>query len=250
MDFDLMDNGKAIKDFIKSSISTPLQYLCLRQEKTGKFINDDTKLLKFGPIFTLDLVLTSNDPEKFPIKAKRRLRRIETKESDVLSVSVTDEEGKVKIVDVEIQVQQSYKPFLGGFRHLKTGVEFHHAVSQTVQGSKKDWNQYLENTSIKAVQTVPIRNAFQQTDVDKGTQTASSGFHVCKGQDVEIEGDSNRYVSSGNYRIKQIAAIVKIQRLFRKFSHEKKLIREEAQKELECQSLEILDFEDEEFDLE
>ena len=48
------------------------------------------------------------------------------------------------MVDVEIVVQESEKPFLGGYKNTKTGVEYHHAISQTVEGTKKDWNQYLE----------------------------------------------------------------------------------------------------------
>ena len=41
-------------------------------------------------------------------------------------------------------------------------------------------------TCTRIIQTVPFRNSFQQTDVDKGTQTATAGFHVCSGNDREI----------------------------------------------------------------
>lgn len=36
-----------------------------------------------------------------------------------------------KVILVDIQREQVQKPFLGGFRHRKTGVEYHHASSQT-----------------------------------------------------------------------------------------------------------------------
>ena len=59
------------------------------------------------------------------------------------------DDGNVKLVDVEIVVQQGPKPFLGGDRHTKTGVEYHHAITQTVEGLKKDWNQYLEGKTLR-----------------------------------------------------------------------------------------------------
>ena len=59
------------------------------------------------------------------------------------------DDGNVKLVDVEIVVQQGPKPFLGGYRHTKTGVEYHHAITQTVEGLKKDWNQYLEGKTLR-----------------------------------------------------------------------------------------------------
>ena len=47
-------------------------------------------------------------------------------------------------MEVEIVVQKGNKAFLGGFKHSKTGSEYHHAITQTVEGKKKDWNQIAE----------------------------------------------------------------------------------------------------------
>ena len=47
-------------------------------------------------------------------------------------------------VEVEIVVQKGNKAFLGGFKNNKTGSEYHHAITQTVEGKRKDWNQIAE----------------------------------------------------------------------------------------------------------
>ena len=51
-----------------------------------------------------------------------------------------------RMVEVEIVVQRGNKAFLGGFKNSKTGSEFHHAITQTVDGKKKDWNQIAEGS--------------------------------------------------------------------------------------------------------
>ena len=128
-------------------------------------------------------------------------------------------EGNVRLVEVEVVVQKGYKPFLGGFKHSKSGTEYHHAITQTVGGAKRDWNQYVEDTCTRPIQTVHTRNSFQQTDLDKGTQTATRGFHVCistpfkqkywRRQDPqEIFGDPKRYVNSTDFRLQQIGAVM------------------------------------------
>ena len=53
-----------------------------------------------------------------------------------------------RTVEVEIVVQKGNKAFLGGFRHSKTGAEYHHAITQTVEGRKRDWNQLTEGNHI------------------------------------------------------------------------------------------------------
>ena len=50
------------------------------------------------------------------------------------------------MVDVEIVVQKGNKAFLGGFRNSKSGSEYHHAITQTVEGKRRDWNQITEGT--------------------------------------------------------------------------------------------------------
>lgn len=54
---------------------------------------------------------------------------------------------------------------------------------------------------------MPTKSAYQQTDLEKGTQTATSGFHVCTGADREITGSPKRYIKAADHKIKQITAV-------------------------------------------
>ena len=50
---------------------------------------------------------------------------------DVLEINCKDELGKDKTVFVYVERPVANKPYLGGFRHKETTVEFHHAFTQT-----------------------------------------------------------------------------------------------------------------------
>ena len=65
------------------------------------------------------------------------------------------------------------------------------------------------DTSNRVIQTMPTKSAYQQTDMEKGTQTATSGFHVCTGDDKEVTGSPKRYVKAADHKIKQIKAVRK-----------------------------------------
>ena len=54
-----------------------------------------------------------------------------------------------RMVEVEIVVQKGNKAFLGGFKNSKTGSEYHHAITQTVEGKKRDWNQITEGIFLR-----------------------------------------------------------------------------------------------------
>ena len=49
------------------------------------------------------------------------------------SVVVFVETNEEKDVVVEIERATRKKPFLGGYKHKKNGVEYHHASAQTMQ---------------------------------------------------------------------------------------------------------------------
>ena len=46
------------------------------------------------------------------------------------------DDGTMQDVVVEIERALRKKPFLGGYRHKKTGVEYHHASAQTMAKQK------------------------------------------------------------------------------------------------------------------
>jgi hypothetical protein len=49
----------------------------------------------------------------------------------VVNEPVDEDEFVVKKIVVTVVREDVRKPFLGGFRNRKTGVEYHHASSQT-----------------------------------------------------------------------------------------------------------------------
>ena len=59
------------------------------------------------------------------------------------------------------------------------------------------------------MQTMPTKSTYQQTDMEKGTQTATSGFHVCTGDDKEVTGSPKRYVKAADHKILQIKAVMR-----------------------------------------
>ena len=63
------------------------------------------------------------------------------------------------------------------------------------------------DTTSRVIQTMPTKSSYQQTDIEKGTQTATSGFHVCTGDDKEVTGSPKRYVKAADHKILQIKAV-------------------------------------------
>jgi hypothetical protein len=65
------------------------------------------------------------------------------------------------------------------------------------------------DTSNRVQQTMPTKSSYQQTDLEKGTQTATSGFHVCTGDDKAVTGSPKRYIKASDFKIQQIKAVRK-----------------------------------------
>ena len=66
---------------------------------------------------------------------------------------------------------------------------------------------FSPDTTSRVIQTMPTKSSYQQTDMEKGTQTATSGFHVCTGDDKEVTGSPKRYVKAADHKILQIKAV-------------------------------------------
>ena len=66
---------------------------------------------------------------------------------------------------------------------------------------------FTSDTCSRVIQTMPTKSAYQQTDCEKGTQTATSGFHVCTGDDKEVTGSPKRYVKASDHKVKQLRAV-------------------------------------------
>ena len=80
-------------------------------------------------------------------------------------------------VDVVVEIERAMrkKPFLGGYRHKQTGVEYHHASAQTVQKVRaaSSVTKYCRDT-----QTSQQHHLYQQTTNDMSTQMTKIGVYV------------------------------------------------------------------------
>ena len=94
-------------------------------------------------------------------------------------------------VVVEIERATLKKPFLGGYRHKQTGVEYHHAGAQTMPRSRP---QSAVQRFCRDTQTTQQRHARQQTANETSTQMTQIGTYVSAQQDRLVQ--SRPYTSA------------------------------------------------------
>jgi gamma-glutamylcyclotransferase (GGCT)/AIG2-like uncharacterized protein YtfP len=133
-------------------------------------------------------------------------------------------------VVVEIERSMCKKPFLGGYRHKKSNIEYHHASAQTVAKPRPSNN--LER-NCRDTQTVQQRHRFQQTTSDTSTQMTKIGVYVANMEDKLII--PGKYITADERQAEKLSNIVTIQKYYRRWlairSVEK--IREDRDKRLQ-----------------
>lgn len=93
---------------------------------------------------------------------------------DVIEVLVRSEDGAVTPVQVAVEkCAAGSKPYLGGYRHTKTRVVFHHGATQTPAGLdvRTGWRN-PENKRHRDTQTHEYKTRSQMTMREYGTQMA------------------------------------------------------------------------------
>ncbi|XP_064632189.1 IQ motif and ubiquitin-like domain-containing protein isoform X2 [Lineus longissimus] len=219
---------RELKDHFATELKMSSSVLLLIFE--GRNISNTMRLadLGVGPNGTIQLELSSVDPVNSPLKQYRP--RQEYHMPDVISVKVQGDDGEYKDVVVEIERSVRKKPYLGGYRHKKTSVEFHHASAQTMAKPRPSNN--LER-NCRDTQTVQQRHRVQQTKSDTSTQMTKIGVYVSNMEDkLVIPG---KYITADQRRAEKLANIITIQKYYRRWlairSVEK--IREDRDKRLE-----------------
>ena len=107
---------------------------------------------------------------------------------------VPAEDESYKDVVVEIERTTRKKPYLGGYRHKKTSVEYHHASAQTMQ---KPRPPSLIDRYCRDTQTVEQRHRVQQTTNETSTQMTKIGVFVSNAQDKLIQ--PQRYTTADEH---------------------------------------------------
>ena len=111
-------------------------------------------------------------------------------------------DGVIKDVVVEIERSNKKKAFLGGYRHKKTNVEFHHASAQTAQKPRPPpaIERYCRDT-----QTVTQKHVVQQTTNNMATQMTKIGVYISNLQDqLRIPG---KYTTADEYKMNMLQKV-------------------------------------------
>ena len=113
-------------------------------ERNGMELSDPTRtLMSMGITSNDESVSTRRIDLKLSVGADKE--RANYRMPDEIDVVVTfDDDRPAKRITVGISKSAARKPYLGGFRHKKTGVVYHHAGTQSVlsgDGKKKEVKQ-------------------------------------------------------------------------------------------------------------
>ncbi|NXD22248.1 IQUB protein, partial [Spelaeornis formosus] len=115
-------------------------------------------------------------------------------------------------VDVKVERPTYNKPFLGGFRNVSTGVEFHNAGSQTKPKKRPDKGIEL---FCKETQTVMEKNMQQQTKNTTSTQMTKIDLYVSNMTDKLIT--PGKYFTAEEYHKRRLEAVIVLQKYFRRW---------------------------------
>ncbi|XP_078595127.1 IQ motif and ubiquitin-like domain-containing protein [Branchiostoma floridae x Branchiostoma japonicum] len=222
-----------LKDHFSVELRMPAELILITLN--GKKIPDSTTLgeLGVGPNATIQLEISSADPVNTPIKSIRP--KPEYVMPDILTVRVPQDDGKLQDVVVEIERPTRRKPYLGGYRHKLSGVEYHHASAQTMgrTTSVSDVQKFCRDT-----QTVFQKNRVQQTTNHTSTQMTKVGCYVSNMQDkLMLPG---RYQSAEEYHKIRLEAVIVLQAYFRRWQAKNivQRLREDKARRLEWERLE------------
>lgn len=121
---------------------------------------------------------------------------------DVITVRVETGSDSFQEVVVKVERPTYNKPFLGGFRNVSTGVEFHNAGSQTKPKKRPDKGIELFS---RGTQTAVEKNIRQQTRNTTSTQMTKTGLFVSNMTDKLIT--PGKYFTAEEYHKRRVEAV-------------------------------------------
>ncbi|NWV07692.1 IQUB protein, partial [Ptilonorhynchus violaceus] len=131
---------------------------------------------------------------------------------DAITVRVQTDSDSFQEVVVKIERTTYNKPFLGGFRSMLTGAEFHNAGSQTKPKKRPPKGIQL---FCKQTQTVLEKNKLQQTRNTTSTQMTKIGLYVSNMTDKLIS--PGKYLTAEEYHKRRLEAVIVLQKYFRRW---------------------------------
>ncbi|XP_004478300.2 IQ motif and ubiquitin-like domain-containing protein [Dasypus novemcinctus] len=198
---------KCLKDHFSHLLNVPSDVLQIRC--AGIILKNNETLLQYGikPQEIVQVEIFSINPEQYPIKKIDVLQNL----SQIITVRVQTGIDRFQDVSVEIVKSDFHKPFLGGFRHKITGIEYHNAGTQTIPKKIPE----KQKVFCRDTQTVYQRKKIQQTANTTSTQMTKIGVYVSNMTDkLVIPG---RYFSAAEYHAQRLEAAIVIQTYYRQW---------------------------------
>ncbi|XP_015443757.1 IQ and ubiquitin-like domain-containing protein isoform X2 [Pteropus alecto] len=191
MSFKIDSTFKYLKDHFSNLLNVPPDVLQIRY--AGILSKNNETLLQHGvkPQDVVQVEIFSSLPDLYPV------RRIGI--------------DQYQQVAVEVIKSDFHKPFLGGFRHKVTGIEYHNAGTQTVPKKILGRN----NMFCRDTQTVFQRKKLQQTTNTTSTQMTKIGVYVSNMTDKLII--PGRYFTAAEYHAQRLAAVIVLQTYYRQW---------------------------------
>nr|XP_025147234.1 IQ and ubiquitin-like domain-containing protein isoform X3 [Bubalus bubalis] len=141
---------RCLKDHFSPLLGVPAFVLQIRC--AGTVLKNHETLLQHGikPQDVVQVEMFSLHPDLYPV---RRIAR-PAEASQIITVRVQTGIDQYQEVAVEMIKSDFHKPFLGGFRHKITGIEYHNAGTQTVPKKIPEKpNAFCRDTQIIVIQT-------------------------------------------------------------------------------------------------
>lgn len=160
---------------------------------------------------TVQLEISSLDTAKYPLQSLK-MNADYMLSPDVITVRVDLGNSQFKEVVVEIVRTGLKKPFLGGYKHKKLGLEFLNAATQTKKPVKPDngIQKFCRDT-----QTIVSHHAKLQTHNDMSTQMTKPGIFVSNVQDKLLQ--PKPYETAAERERKIVEKVIIIQKYFRRW---------------------------------
>ncbi|XP_065213378.1 IQ motif and ubiquitin-like domain-containing protein [Planococcus citri] len=181
-----------IKSELKSLLQIP-QHHIISIQKDDRELNDDISLAKLGVPILGSVELHVRLTRVSSCKLDRDLIYGHMPTLDVITVRVQQNKNFVKHLVVEIEDERCEKPWLGGYRHRITRVEYHHAQTQTYSLKPRDADS---NYVSRFTQAVSTKTQQTNTLIDKGVQITPQMFSIPSQTDRIITADSSQRPAS------------------------------------------------------
>ncbi|XP_047452644.1 IQ and ubiquitin-like domain-containing protein isoform X2 [Mugil cephalus] len=199
-----------LKTHLASELRVPAEVLQLSLD--GREVEEQQSLMELGvrPHSSTRMEMSSTDPSSHPLRPIRPPEHDSM--PDVITVQVQTGEGVFQEVVVEIERPPQQKAFLGGYRHQLTGVEYHHAATQTLPKRRPDRGVMVFS---RVTQTVEVQSQAQQCPVNVSTQMTGIGCYVsCRNDKLVSPG---KYVTADEYHDRRLRAVICLQSFARRW---------------------------------